>query len=109
MIENFEKYLESGWSCWRETISKDARGGVVKAWEKQFDFDGRINKNGGNVKIVNGRETETRLARVYCKQLDIIAGDKLKFGDDAYLVVDPDDVMNFGRLMQVDCEWLVNG
>jgi SPP1 family predicted phage head-tail adaptor len=98
-----KRFLESGWEVWRWSESQDDYGGTTEEWAKLEDVSGLMRPLSGNLKMSADKETVFATHRFYCLPTDIEPGDQIRNGKK-YEVKFASDMMNFGRLMQVDCE-----
>ena len=108
MIEaNIVKYFEAGWEIWRWLTIPDGWGGTTQDWALHLTVDGRLrplDTAGTNVRLSADRETVFADYKFYCFPADIKEGDQLRGGGKIYEVKAVQDVMTFGRLMQVSCK-----
>jgi len=102
-----EKYFESGYALYRATSSKDASGGFVNDWKKVKGLVGRLrtNMNGSlGFPMRNDKQTEECKYRFYCGVDDIRVGDEIRTDVLRFEVQMVNDVMTFGRFLQLELE-----
>lgn len=101
-----EKFFEPGFTIYRATFTKDASGGLVKNWEKIKDIVGRLRTNTRSSStlydIKNDKLTEDPNFLLYCGMEDIQPGDEIRKDNMRYTVLYTNDVMTFGRFLQVE-------
>lgn len=102
---NVEKYFEPGWVIYRNIITQDSMGGITHASSSQASVSGLMRPLSGELKLSADKNTAFGTHRFYClPTTNLLSGDYLSTGGVRYEVKFPADVMNFGRLMQCDCE-----
>lgn len=106
MIGRVNQYYESGWVLYRATSTTDAYGGVVNTYSSQAALTGRLRPLSGEYRLSADKETEFATHRFYCSPADIRVGDRLSKGGDIYEVKFAANVMDMGRFMHVDLEWV---
>jgi len=104
MIENITRYFEGGWMIHRKAVTQDAAGGITETFSTHAAVEGRMRPLSGNKIVSADKATYFADFRFYCFPADILEGDRLVKGSDTYDVKHAADMMDFGRLMQVDCE-----
>lgn len=102
-----EKYFEPGYALYRTVPSKDASGGFVNNWTKVKDLVGRLRTNMSGSQgfpMKNDKQTEVCKHRFYCGIDDIRVGDEIRTNVLRFEVQMVNDVMTFGRFLQLELE-----
>ena len=103
-----ERHFESGFSIHRATSVADAWGGSVPTLVSHIAaLSGRLRPLSGEMRMSADKETFFGTHRFYCLPADIRAGDELRVGSRRFKIHAANDMMTFGRFMQVDCEEII--
>ncbi|SNR95508.1 phage head-tail adaptor, putative, SPP1 family [Anaerovirgula multivorans] len=104
MIGNIEKYFEPIEVERFQTVL-DEWGNPTKDYGPHITIQGRIRQLNTDERISADKETVFTTHRLYCFPADIKATDRMTYKGKTYEVKgEPNDVMNFGRLMQIELE-----
>ena len=93
----------------RKTITEGAWG-PQEAWSTHLTIKGRMRQLSGREMYTGNKDVPISTHRLYCLPADIKSKDRVLYNGAYYNVVrQPNDVMNFARFMQVDCELIEHG
>ncbi len=102
MVGNIEAYYETV-EIERKTVI-DGTWGPETTWATHIVVQGRMRQLNGNERFTSGKDTTFSTHRLYCDPADILPTDRISYDGRKYDIHAVNDVMNFDRLMQVDCE-----
>lgn len=105
MIGNVELYFQSGWVIYEHKTTADTMGGFTQVSTSQASLSGLMRPLTGDYRLSADKETAFATHRFYCEPTtELTPGRFLSTGGTEYEVKFASDIMNMGRLMQVDCE-----
>ncbi len=103
MISNISKYFEPI-AIERYTTSENAFGEEVKAWTTHLTIQGKLRPLSGTERFSADKTTLYATHRLYCFPANIEVNDRVKFDSKYYNIKFVANVMNFDKLLQIDCE-----
>ena len=107
MISGIEKYFKSGYKIHGYTMIQNDFGEWVEDWTLKGELDGLMRNLRGDERFTADKETYFGDNRFYCfpQSFDIESGDEIEDPDgNKYDIKNPNNVMGFDKLMQIDCE-----
>ena len=105
MIGAIENYFTAGWVVSRHKSVRDTMGGFTQTSSSVGSVSGDMRPLSGEYKLSADKQIAFGTHRFYCSPTSIITpGRVLSTGGVEYEVKFAADMMNMGRVMQVDCE-----
>jgi len=98
----FTKHFSPGWDIRRLSTNRGSAGGVEKEWNTVETVEGKLRPMGADKRVASEREVIFFTHRFYTRPTDIRVGDRIRKQDREFEVKSAVDVMEMGRLMQVD-------
>lgn len=108
MIQGIDKYFEP-FSIERMSISYDDFGSPTEAYTALKTASGRIRMLNASERFVNDKETQIGTHKLYTREADIKASDRVVYRGNKYHVLYVNNVMNFNELYQVEMELVSDG
>ncbi len=105
MIGSVERFFKPGWVITKYKPVADGMGGFTQSSSSQGSVSGVMRPLSGEYRLSADKDTAFATHRFYCNPSSLILpGRYLSTGGKKYEVKFASDMMNMGRLMQVDCE-----
>ena len=104
-IGTVSNFFTATWTVIRYAPVRDTMGGFSPSSSSAGTVSGMMRPLSGHLKLSADKDHAFATHRLYCAPTSIItAGRYLTTGGSKYEVKFVSNVMNMGRLMQVDCE-----
>ena len=91
----------------RATLSTNSMGETVESYAPVAVFAGSIRPQTGKEVRADARKVQISTHRLYCDPMEIKPTDRIVCNGHTYGVIFAHDVMNMGRMMQVDLEVII--
>lgn len=98
---SIERFFVPGIIIERYTEGTDELGNPTKSWVQHLVINGRIDALTGDEQSAANAPAVVATHMLFCHPCDITARDRVKYNGVTYQVKFVDDLMNYGRFLQV--------
>jgi hypothetical protein len=100
--KGIQKHFVDGFVVYRPFLTKDKLGGTKEILKFHMNLRGRIRLLNAHERLSADKNTVFKSHRLYCLPTDIKFTDKIEYKGMMYEIIDPDDVQDMNKFLQID-------